>query len=66
MTMKGLIRLALGAAAGYSIGRALEAKAQGVPLAEAFSLKNGVAGLLTPVAKLPLQPAALDVSPRAS
>lgn len=64
--MKGLIRLALGAAAGYSIGRALEAKAQGVPLIEAFSLKNGVAGLLTPIARLPAPTPTLDVSPRAS
>lgn len=63
--MKGLIKFAAAAAAGYSVARVIEAKALNVPLSEVFSLKDGVAGLLRPVSKIALlQVAPLDVVPR--
>lgn len=54
--MKSLIKLAIGAVAGYSVSRALEARASGVPLSAAFNLENGIKGFLTPVASLQTGP----------
>lgn len=48
--IRGLISTAVGFAAGYSLMRALEARAQGVPLRVAFQLDPQV--LLTPVSRL--------------
>lgn len=45
--MKGLIALAAGVVAGYSISRAMEARACGVPLTAVFKLDTKT--LLTPV-----------------
>ncbi len=48
--MRTLVGAAVGFAAGYSLMRALECRAQGVPLSVAFALDPKV--LLTPVAAL--------------
>lgn len=47
-SIRFMLGAAVGAAAGYSVSRALEARAHGVPLRDAFSTNN----LLTPIHKL--------------
>lgn len=48
--MTGLVKMAIGFAAGYSVMRVLECRAQGVPLSAAFQLDPKV--LFTPVSQL--------------
>jgi hypothetical protein len=50
------LKIALGIGAGYSLSRALEARAAGVPLSVAFSFEDGARGLLTPVSLLRPRP----------
>ena len=66
-----LSTLAIGAAGGYAVCRAMEAKAQNVPLAIAFSLANllkpivAIRGTLPPATSMQASnlPQVIDVTP---